>query len=417
VSHDRGAVFVMPRKSTEWADAAAMWITVAGWASAAADRLGHAWIVTPDAVADAETVLGYATDQHKRPIRDRRHMPVFLRTGAKDVLRMRDMRRYQDVGDRAEWGSVDLAFVWQHHDLFHSAGRPLALRRRCPLVAYVHAPQVWEAARWGVRRPGWGGLLERFGERAQLLHSDVIAVVSREVADEVVRFGVDEKRVLVSPMAVDADRFSPDVSGDSIRRRFDLERHFVVGWTGSFRSFHGLELAIEAFADLHREVRDTRLLLVGDGAERESLETLARALGVADAVVFAGAAAHTELPSYVAAMDTAVVTARADQNFHYSPLKMREYLAAGVPVIAPRIGEIARTLTDGVDALLYEPGDRSAFAACMRRVADDRDLGGSLGKAGRQLMLRTGTWAVQLDRLLNFEPFRAAAERLGRGAV
>jgi glycosyltransferase involved in cell wall biosynthesis len=116
-------------------------------------------------------------------------------------------------------------------------------------------------------------------------------------------------------------------------------------------------------------------------------------------------------------MDTAVVTARADQNFHYSPLKMREYLAAGVPVIAPRIGEIARTLTDGVDALLYEPGDRSAFAACMRRVADDRDLGGSLGKAGRQLMLRTGTWAVQLDRLLNFEPFRAAAERLGRGAV
>jgi glycosyltransferase involved in cell wall biosynthesis len=415
VSHNGGAVFVMPRKSTEWADAAAMWITVAGWAAAAAARFGNAWVVTPDAVADAETVLGYAADQPMRRIRGRTRVPVYVRTGAKDALRMRAMRRYQDVGEQSEWRGIDLAFVWQHHDLFHSAGKPLALRRRCPLVAYVHAPQVWEAERWGVRRPGWGALLERYGERPQLLDSDVVAVVSQEVADEVARLGVDEDRVLVSPMAVDAERFSPAVSGDSVRRRFELERHFVVGWTGSFRSFHGLELAIEAFADLHRSLADTRLLLVGDGAERESLEALSRSLGVTNAVVFAGAVAHTQLPSYVAAMDAAVVTARAGQSFHYSPLKMREYLAAGVPVIAPRIGEIPRTVADGLDALLYEPGDRSNFAECMRRIADDRDLGGRLGEAGRQLMLRTGTWAVQLDRMLNFEPFRAAAERLGRG--
>ena len=89
------------------------------------------------------------------------------------------------------------------------AGAPLALRHRCPLVSYVHAPQVWEAAQWGVRRPGWGRLVERYGERPQLVASDVVAVVSDEVAAQVARLGVDERRILVSPMAVDARAIRP----------------------------------------------------------------------------------------------------------------------------------------------------------------------------------------------------------------
>src|SRR5262249_14822541 len=156
---------------------------------------------------------------------------------------------------------------------------------------------------------------------------DVVACVSDEVADEVTRLGVDRERVLVSPMAVDADRFSPGVSGDEVRKRFGLDKAFVIGWTGSFRRFHGLEVALEAFAVFQRSTPDARMLLVGDGSERDSVEALSRSMGLGDTVVFYGAAAHEDLPACVAAMDVTVVTARAGAQFHYSPQKMREYLA------------------------------------------------------------------------------------------
>ncbi len=413
---ERGAVFVMPRTGTEWAGAAAMWITVAGWAAAARSRFGAAWIVTPDAVVSPETALSYTGAAASAAGGRRRRMPELVRTGAKDVLRYRVMRRCRDVDERPEWHDVDVAFVWQHHDLFHRAGEPLARRRGRPLVSYVHAPQVWEARQWGVRRPGWGPLLERYGEAPQLVRSDVVAVVSDEVATQVARLGVEEHRIVISPMAVDAERFSPAVPGAPVRARYGLEGTFVIGWTGSFRKFHGLDLAVQAFASLHRSAPTTRLLLVGDGAERSTLEHQVRAAGVGDAVIFAGAVAHESLPELVAAMDATVVTAHAGQGFHYSPLKMREYMAAGRPVVAPRIGDVGRLLTDGADGLLYEPGDAAGLGRQLSRLVDDAALRAQVGEAGRSLILRTGTWDVQLEQLLASDAFQAACSKLARSA-
>jgi len=412
---EHGAVFVMPRPGTEWASAAALWITVAGWASAARALLGGAWVATPSGVVSPEEVLEYTRPRvasagpSRKPVR----VPEVVRTALKDSRRMHVMRSYRDVGEQAAWRDAELAFVWQHHDLFHRAGAPLARRRGCPLVSYVHAPQVWEAAQWGVRRPGWGTLLERHAERPQLLESDVVAVVSEEVAAEVVRLGVDERRVLVSPMAVDAERFAPGSAGADVRARFGLDGAFVVGWTGSFRKFHGLDAAIDAFAQLLHTAPGSRLLLVGDGAERSQLERQARTLGIGDAVVFAGAVAHEDLPALLGAMDVTVVTARAGEGFHYSPLKMREYLAAACPVVAPNVGDIGRTVTDGVDGLLYEAGDVTGLARCLNSLHADADLRASVGAAGRTLMLEHGTWKVQLDRLLASAPYRKACNRLG----
>lgn len=416
----RGAVFVMPRRSTEWADAAAMWITVAGWAHAAEQRFGHAWVVTPDAVADAATVITYPDRPRPDPTPRRRGLSVFtpdvVVTAAKDVRRWRQARRYA-VTDRDDWADCTLEFVWQHHDVFHTAGEQLARSHRIPLVSYVHAPQVWEARRWGVHRPGWSHLLERRGEVPQLERSDVVACVSQEVADEVERLGIDPTRIVVSPMAVDAERFGPTVDGAAARRRLGIGTStFVLGWTGSFRQFHGLEVGLDAFARFHADRPDSLLLLVGDGARRADLERRAHELGLADAVVFPGAASHHELPGLVAAMDAAFVTARAGEQFHYSPLKLREYLACGVAVAAPRIGDVDRTLTDHVDALLYEPGDCAALAHCFTELATDPTLRRSLGGAGRELIMRTGTWSVQLEHLLTSAPFLAARERLTRPA-
>ena len=77
------------------------------------------------------------------------------------------------------------------------------------------------------------------------------------------------------------------------------------------------------------------------------------------------------MPGFLASVDVAVLTAGEDQEFHYSPLKLREYLAMGLPVVAPRVGEMSRFIDDGSTGVLYEPGDMKGLAAAVGLLADD----------------------------------------------
>jgi hypothetical protein len=98
-------------------------------------------------------------------------------------------------------------------------------------------------------------------------------------------------------------------------------------------------------------------------------------------------------------MDIALVTACADQTFHYSPLKLREYMACGKPVIAPRAGEMARTLHDGVDAVLYDRADEGTLAERIVALARDPTVRSRIGAHAGQLVADCGTWDHQLARV------------------
>jgi glycosyltransferase involved in cell wall biosynthesis len=235
----------------------------------------------------------------------------------------------------------------------------------------------------------------------QLAHADLVTCVSDEVARSVVDRGIPSDRVLVTPCTADTTRFHPSVDGSRVRREQGFDpSHVVFGWAGSFRRFHGLHLAIEAFAEVVASDPSTRLLLVGDGAERANLERLVLERNLSKHVSFTGQVAHEDMPSYLAAMNVALITAGDPNGFHYSPLKLREYLATAVPVIAPHVGQIALTLRNGIDALLYRPEDVPGLAAAMIRLADNAELRRSLGAAGREFELSTGGIERQIEAVL-----------------
>jgi glycosyltransferase involved in cell wall biosynthesis len=342
-----------------------------------------------------------------------RRSPEIAKTFVKDAQRWRTATRYR-VGDPPTLRDVQLEFVWQHHDLFHRAGEPLARAHRCPLVSFVHAPQVWEARSWGVARPGWGPLLERYGERPQLIASDVVICVSDVVRAEVVRLGVPTELTVVCPTGVDPDQFGPSVSGDRIRSQFGLAGRLIVGWIGSFRNFHGLDGLLDAFSVLARDVATASLLLVGGGPGMQSVRETVAQRGLGDSVVFAGEAPHREIPEFLAAMDVAVVNAPKDTTFHYSPQKLREYMAAQVAVVAPRVGDVADLARDGEEALLFDPGDTDALATMLIELATDEQLRARIAHAGRARVLASGTWDAQLDRLVRSDAFTAAVRNARR---
>jgi len=394
-SRPAGAVVVMPRESTAWPTAQALWITARGWAEAAEARLGRAWIVTPDGIWRPGEMPrpGARAGGRRRPL----PVPGLARTLAKDLRLWRRQRRFEVASD-GPWSPGEVHLVWEHHDLFNLAGRRLASESRAPLVRYVHAPQVWEAQRWGVRRPMWGRLVERV-ELRHLRAADLVACVSTAVRDRLHWMGVDPARIVVSPMAVDAAAFTPD--GPTARGSLGIDpTAVVVGWCGSFRPFHGLVGLIGAFAAAYRERSELHLLLVGDGELRDSLAAAARDAGVGHRVIFAGTVQHPDMPPFLRAMDVAVVSSDGTDSFHYSPLKLREYAACGRAVVAPAEGELLELREAGfLD--LHRPGSRAELTTALLRLARDDERRRAHGAAARDFAARHWTWDAQLKRVLS----------------
>jgi glycosyltransferase involved in cell wall biosynthesis len=100
-------------------------------------------------------------------------------------------------------------------------------------------------------------------------------------------------------------------------------------------------------------------------------------------------------------MDTAVVLAPRGEPFHYSPLKLAEYMAAGLPVVAPASGQLAQRLTDGVDSVVVPPHDTAALGAALRGLRDDPEERTRLGKAARAAAEAAWSWDEQVRRVAN----------------
>jgi glycosyltransferase involved in cell wall biosynthesis len=396
-------LFINPNRAAGQRAPVTSWISVASWAKAARRLWGKAWIVTTEGVMEPEEIMRRASDPHtlKGPTGSpslRRRVPTTVKTGLKDVRKMVEARRFRESGRKGPWTSEDVRFVWQRHDLFHDTGLVAARELDRPLVVFTPALIVHEAAGWGVRRPGWQRLLERTAEAPLLRAADLVACGSDEIAEQVKRLGVSPDHLLVTPNGVDPEMFSPDRSGIEVRRRLGLAEKYVIGWVGSFRRFHGLEMALEAMRQIESHMPEATLLLVGDGLERERIEETVRTHGLRN-VVMTGAVGYLDIPEYVAAMDVAIITDRGTGSFHYSPLKLREYMSAGKAVIAPRVGEMSRWLSDGEDAVLIESGDTDGLAAALTTLHDEPEMRQRLGMAARQKILDQATWDIQLLRI------------------
>ncbi len=365
-----GAIFVLPTTTVGQLGPVAGWISTSGWAAAAARQLGHAWIVTRHGILTVDEVRRRAASGDQVAATDGRRVrgvvPPLVKTAIKDVREAQRARGFH-IDTAGPWTDTggEVAFVWQRHELFHRAGIDLATGLGVPSVLFVPALIVWQAERWAVPRPGWGRRLERHAELPALRGATLVACGTDVIAEQVARLGIPEDHLLVTPTGVDLALFEPPVDRAAVRASLGIGDGFVIGWAGSFRPFHQIEQLVHATA----AVPDATLLLVGDGPERAGAERLAEELGVR--ARFSGLVPHAELPRMLAAMDVGVVLARPDAPFHYSPLKVAEYLAAGLPVVAPDVEQLTGRLEGDGNATFYPPGDVDALAAVLRALGSD----------------------------------------------
>ncbi|MBU6498035.1 MAG: glycosyltransferase, partial [Rhodospirillales bacterium] len=136
-----------------------------------------------------------------------------------------------------------------------------------------------------------------------------------------------------------------------------------------------------------------------------------RAAAMAIASSFPGAIAHADIPAALARMDLTVAPYLAQEDFYFSPLKVVESLAAGCPVVAPRIGQIPELVADGQTGLLYEPGDLAACRAAILRLLDDPAGRHRMGREAAARARRDWDWTRLADRVVR-RAMRARAEAL-----
>ena len=287
-------------------------------------------------------------------------------------------------------GPFDL--VYERYSLFGFAGMEYAQAIGVPGVLEINAPLIEEQSQYRqlVDRESAEHATRRVFQAASML-----VAVSEEVAEYVRRYPEAEGRIEIVPNGVDAHRFAPRAEVVSSRGE-----GFTVGFVGSLKPWHGLSDLIAAFAALSQEARDARLLIVGDGPERSRLEETIATAGFRDSVRLTGAVPHGEVAALLATIDVAVAPYPKLTNFYFSPLKVFEYMAAGLPVVASRSGQVAKLIEDGVTGLLYEPGDIRALSGALDRLRQQPELCNRLGRAARESIVKDYTWDAVADRIL-----------------
>jgi len=269
-------------------------------------------------------------------------------------------------------GPLDL--VYERYALGKDRAARFCREHGIPLAVEVNAPLAEEEARYRDGKPDPAAT-----ERDRNLFSAAVCVtaVTSEVARYAVERGADPARVHVFPNGVDTRRFRPRAPDDPLRAGLVPAGRFALGFHGRLRPWHGFGLFVRATEELLRLGDSVHLVLVGEGDFDQELR------GRIDAgrVSRIGWVDHAAMGPYVASFDALPLTYDPAAPCYFSPLKLAEAMACGVVPVLPRLGDLARAVTDGIDGLFYEPGDLNALVAALHGLIHDEPRRAALASA------------------------------------
>jgi glycosyltransferase involved in cell wall biosynthesis len=260
--------------------------------------------------------------------------------------------------------SSGLGMVLERYALDSGAARQTTKRLGIPLVLEVNAPLVKEAARWR-------GLTDTTPQLANERHAfqtaDAIVVVSRALAAYVKAVAPLTPTHWISNGAA-VDRIAAAVTAKPSRP--GAQRATVVGFTGSMKRWHGLHELLDAFTHVRSTHADSVLVLAGTGPEEPALrERVSADPTLRNCVQFTGGIPHDDIPALLATFDIGVAPYLATDDFYFSPLKVVEYLAAGLPVVHPRLGDLCEIVADA--GISYDPNEPTGLACALDQILRD----------------------------------------------
>jgi glycosyltransferase involved in cell wall biosynthesis len=239
--------------------------------------------------------------------------------------------------------------------------------------------------------------------------SDAVVTLSETMRLEIIARGCAPDAVVVIPNAVDVERFRPMPRDDALATRLGIGDEPVFGYISTFTAYEGIRYLLEAAAALRGRGRRFRILLVGDGRDRDAIIEQAHRLGLDDGtLVMPGRVPNDEITRYYSVIDVFVVPRTADRvSTLVTPLKPFEAMAMERPLVVSDVPPLREIVVPGEAGLLFRPEDAADLASVLEGLLDDEALRARLGRQAREWVAAERTWAQNGAR------YRALYERLG----
>ena len=343
----------------------------------------HIQEVVRELIARGHDVTVHATrigDDVPADLADLRVVPVKVAKGDPAARERAQQDASAEMVTRILADGADL--VYERYSLFSTVLARVTAASDAVGVLEVNAPLIDEQKKHRdmVDENGaWAAL------RAQV-HAAAATICVSDPVSAWVRRHTDGDRVHTVANGVSVTRILPQPEDDDV----------VVTFVGTLKPWHGTSVLIDA-AGMAREPWTVRV--VGDGPERAALEAQAARLGVD--VDFRGAVAPEEMPAHLAGSAIGVAPYPAsveDGDQYFSPLKVYEYLAAGLPVVASSVGQLPGIITD--EGVLVAPSDPAALARALDRLAADPESRRAMGAKARERAVSDHSWSGVVDSIL-----------------
>lgn len=311
----------------------------------------------------------------------------------------------ESVRSFREAEGIDYDVVHSHYWLSAWIGQRLAQGMGIPHVVTFHTLALIKMqSRAGESEPAERDAVERDA----MLTADRIIAFSGHERDAMARlYGADPLKVMLAPCGVDLAKFKP-LDQKEARRRLGLNGEKVLLYVGRVEPLKGLDLLVEAAAQMEAGDENVRMMVVGGGGpgepETDRVRRLAEERQVDGLIDFVGRVDHDELPLYYNAADVCVVPS----YYESFGLVALESMACGTPVVATRVGGLPTIVHHGHTGFLKSWRCPEAFANSVEMIFASAGLQESMGAAARRRAELMGWSNVAL---MISEEYRALAGR------
>jgi len=246
-----------------------------------------------------------------------------------------------------------------------------------------------------------------FGKLTNILHNKLIKyadfifpISSLMKKYLVVNHFLDEYKIYPLPMGVDYKTFFPNQNIEDLRKKYNLNNNIVFIYIGTMVKSRKLDLIVKAFHHVKKEIKNAKLLMIGDGSGKGELKEISMALNLGDDVIFTGRVPYSEIPKYISLADIGLCP--IVPIFMYkmsSPTKMLEYMACEKPVIGNReIFEISNVISKSGGGILVEFEEKS-FSSAMIKLARNSELIKQMGSYGREWIIKNRSYEMMAKKI------------------
>lgn len=233
---------------------------------------------------------------------------------------------------------------------------------------------------------------DRNNERFLYEKADAVIVISEAMKALLVKDGIAADKIVTIPNGVDFEKFRmAKVDTSLLRQKLGLGLHPIVGYVGGFWQGHDVTTLLKAWQRVQASSSAAVLLMVGDGPQRPQAQALSHQLGLQN-VHWVGHVPHEDVPGYLSLMDVAVAPYIEAAASFVSPLKVIEYLAMGLPVVATSGGQLTELIEHGVSGYLYEPGSVAQLTEYAQTLLNAPEQAQRMGLAAQTRMRQWYSW-------------------------